>query len=212
MCAVTGSAHRRGKFFAFLAFGWHRVCHGGPFWLAGVLAYWGIETTGAFLFAPVAWDALNPQRKPSLLAWGKRLRTTLAEQWRYAALVLILTSCVIGLPWASMKARASCWGNPNPWNIGTRDHLGLASRTPAVHCPLGSPFSLRESRAAERRQTDGRLAIHLIAPGPALTWASGLQRPIFGSPSWGLSARRASAAPVVCGRGRSRARSGRQAC
>jgi EAL domain-containing protein (putative c-di-GMP-specific phosphodiesterase class I)/GGDEF domain-containing protein len=66
-------------------------------WLSGLLAYWVIETTGAFLFAPVAWDALNPRQVAGLQAWGARLRKTLWAQWRYAAMVLLLTAGVVGL-------------------------------------------------------------------------------------------------------------------
>jgi EAL domain-containing protein (putative c-di-GMP-specific phosphodiesterase class I)/GGDEF domain-containing protein len=65
--------------------------------LGGTLAYWMIETTGAFLFAPVAWDVLNPSGAASGRRWASRLSQVVRNEWRYGVMVLILTGGVVVL-------------------------------------------------------------------------------------------------------------------
>ncbi|MEN9437669.1 MAG: hypothetical protein RIR09_2324, partial [Pseudomonadota bacterium] len=66
---------------------------------AGVLAYWMIETTGAFLFAPVAWDVINPFGIPAASHWVQRFVKVVRQEWRYALMVLLLTVGVVALLW-----------------------------------------------------------------------------------------------------------------
>ena len=63
----------------------------------GVLAYWMIETTGAFLFAPVAWDVFNPSGMPSGRQWAHRFALVARKEWRYGLAVLLLTTGVVAL-------------------------------------------------------------------------------------------------------------------
>jgi EAL domain-containing protein (putative c-di-GMP-specific phosphodiesterase class I) len=65
--------------------------------IGGTLAYWMIETTGAFLFAPVAWDVFNPSGTASGRLWASRLALVARQEWRYGVMVLILTAGVVGL-------------------------------------------------------------------------------------------------------------------
>lgn len=63
--------------------------------VGGMLAYWMIETTGAFLFAPVAWDVFNPSGMPSGRGWAHRLAQVARKEWRYCVMVLLLTTAVV---------------------------------------------------------------------------------------------------------------------
>lgn len=80
--------------------------------LAGILAYWMIETTGAFLFAPVAWDVLNPSDNTAARRWGSRFWQLVGMEWRYGLLVLSLTIAVVLLLLSGQEnyARALLYG------------------------------------------------------------------------------------------------------
>ena len=84
---------------------------GVNFWV-GVLAYWMLETTGAFLFAPVAWSVLNPSGLSSSANWHRRFAASLRAEWYYAVMVLILTSGVCALLFTNQSdfARALLYG------------------------------------------------------------------------------------------------------
>ena len=80
--------------------------------LAGILAYWMIETTGAFLFAPVAWDVLNPSGMAATRAWARRFVEVARQEWRYGVMVLALTAAIVALLLAGQAdyARALLYG------------------------------------------------------------------------------------------------------
>ena len=80
--------------------------------VAGTLAYWLIETTGAFLFAPVAWDVLNPLRISAARGWSHRFARVVRNEWRYALAVLALTLGVVALLWVGQSdyGRALLYG------------------------------------------------------------------------------------------------------
>jgi EAL domain-containing protein (putative c-di-GMP-specific phosphodiesterase class I) len=80
--------------------------------VSGVLAYWMIETTGALLFAPVAWDVLNPLGNGSNQPWRDRFAAVIRQEWRYAAMVFSLTLGVVALLWAGQTdyGRALLYG------------------------------------------------------------------------------------------------------
>lgn len=82
-----------------------------PFWL-GTLAYWMIETTGALLFAPVAWSVLNPSRQVSSAGWPRQFAQALGREWRFGAAALALTGAVCLLLLANQVdfARALLYG------------------------------------------------------------------------------------------------------
>ncbi len=84
---------------------------GVSFWV-GVLAYWMLETTGAFLFAPVAWSVLNPSGLSASSSWHRRFAASVRDEWYYAVLVLILTSGVCALLFTNQSdfARALLYG------------------------------------------------------------------------------------------------------
>jgi hypothetical protein len=63
--------------------------------VGGTLAYWMIETTGAFLFAPVAWEVFNPSGTASGRRWASRLALVARQEWRYGVMVLVLTAGVV---------------------------------------------------------------------------------------------------------------------
>lgn len=76
----------------------------GAWWPVVLLTYWMIETAGALLFAPVAWDVLNPLHRGGLVAYAGKLRAVLRTEWHFLLAVLILTGAVMAL---------LTWGNIN---------------------------------------------------------------------------------------------------
>ena len=67
------------------------------FWPVVLLSYWMIETTGALLFAPVAWDVLNPTQKGGSPMFARKLMSVLRVEWVFVLLVMLLTSGVVAL-------------------------------------------------------------------------------------------------------------------
>lgn len=64
-------------------------------WPVVLLSYWMIETTGALLFAPVAWDVLNPSQKGGSSRYASKLWVVLKVEWRFVLLVMLLTGIVM---------------------------------------------------------------------------------------------------------------------
>ncbi|TAH11205.1 MAG: EAL domain-containing protein [Curvibacter sp.] len=64
--------------------------------LAGIFVYWMIETTGALLFAPVAWSVLNVTRLPASRNWLDSFVASIRTDWTYAFWVALLTAGVVG--------------------------------------------------------------------------------------------------------------------
>ncbi len=64
-------------------------------WPVVLLSYWMIETTGALLFAPVAWDALHPAQKAESNAYFSKFWEVLRVEWRFVLLVMLLTGMVM---------------------------------------------------------------------------------------------------------------------
>ena len=65
------------------------------FWPVVLLSYWMIETTGALLFAPVAWDVVNPGHRGGTYAYRNKLWAVLQVEWRFVLLVMLLTGMVM---------------------------------------------------------------------------------------------------------------------
>ena len=86
--------------------------HAEVSWYAAVLSYWMVETTGALLFAPVAWDLTQPGCASPGAGYFSRLRRVLVLEWRFALAVLALTGLVIALLPAGQAnyARAVLYG------------------------------------------------------------------------------------------------------
>jgi EAL domain-containing protein (putative c-di-GMP-specific phosphodiesterase class I) len=65
--------------------------------VAGGVAYWMIETAGAFLFAPVAWSVLNPSGSVAASRWHLRFAEVVRKEWRSGLVVSMLTAGVLAL-------------------------------------------------------------------------------------------------------------------